>query len=188
MITIIATATRIALQRVYEKGKPQDILGERRNRIPTPEELRGYIPNIRDFVLYLIQLVLLVCATIAYSAIDIYLYNHVFVAKDTDGNPVFKNGVTLYGWDDLLLLLSFTDFEPISNPLPFAATTVNLIGVCFDFLWKFMICSKVYPNALQKWWSRAIWASVGCAIHIVRPLSNLIRLPLLTTKCLLFSF
>jgi hypothetical protein len=91
-------ATRIALKRIYEKSKPQDILKQRLNKILTPDELRGYIPSIRDFLIYLIQLVLLVGATIAYSAVDIFLYNHVFVGTNSNGEPLIPNGITLYGF------------------------------------------------------------------------------------------
>jgi len=140
-------------------------LKERLQHIPTPDELRSYIPGLRDFLVYLTQLVLLVLATVAYSVIDIVLYNHVFVATDSSGEPLIKNGVTLYGNVKPCPFVCWfvgTNLESCSK-----ATTVNLIGVCFDFLWVFMICVKVYPNALRKWWSRMIWAIIGCCIHIV---------------------
>jgi len=95
----------LALQEIYQKGKPRDILSERRNPTPSRKDFEGFFPGVRDFSIYLLQLFLLVSATVAYSLLDIFFYNYIFEGDhNNDGQPDMEDGLALYC---LFLLISF---------------------------------------------------------------------------------
>ena len=102
----------------------------------TKEELQDQettaVGTWQDSFGYIFRLVALVIGALAYSLLDIFLFN-----------VAMHDNARLY------------------------ATTIGLIGVAFDFLWKYYVAIRAFTDAVKGRGWQLFFAFLGCIIHAV---------------------